>query len=132
MEQSAIEFAGIELTGLVGSRAFIDPVLLRRCIHDLLVNSMDACSQTAAPRIGVRIAHGERKIVIAAEDNGCGIARERWESVFHGDSSKSSPGGSGLAQARQAIESYSGKILVRESKPWEATVIEIEVHRVPS
>jgi C4-dicarboxylate-specific signal transduction histidine kinase len=95
----------------------------------MLVNAMEACEGSAEPSVSVRIIFGERKIVVAIEDNGRGLRSEDFERVFHGHSTKVPAGGLGLSAARRAIEAHSGRIQVRESAPWERTVFELELHR---
>ncbi len=126
---AGVGFRGIEVTGQVGGRAFITPASLRRTLRDMLVNAMEACEGSAAPSVGVRIVFGERRIVIAIEDNGCGLRSADFDRVFHGHSTKIPAGGMGLSAARRAIEAYSGRVYVRQSAPWERTVLEIELHR---
>jgi hypothetical protein len=119
----------IHVTGQVGGRAFITAGSLRRTLRDMLVNAMEACEGSAEPSVSVRIIFGERKIVVAIEDNGRGLRSEDFERVFHGHSTKVPAGGLGLSAARRAIEAHSGRIQVRESAPWERTVFELELHR---
>jgi signal transduction histidine kinase len=132
MKQRAVEFGGIEVTGEPGARAFIEGAELRRVLHDLLLNAIEACQEVERPRVQVAIACGERRLLVRMTDNGRGVSPEDAEAIFHGKSTKTPPGGTGLAHARRIVESYSGKVLLRESTPWENTVFEVELCRVPS
>jgi C4-dicarboxylate-specific signal transduction histidine kinase len=132
LDREGIELSGIELTGGAGALVFMESAMLRRCVLEVLTNAVDACRDSASPRIGIRMACKDEKVIIRLSDNGKGIRPERWGSVFNGDSDKVPPGGTGLQTARRLVTSHSGKILLKESIPWETTVFEIELHRVPS
>ncbi len=128
-EAAGVALHEIQVRGQVGGRAFMTASSLRRTLRDMLVNAIEACEGSANPSVSVRIIFGERKILIAIEDNGRGLRSEDFDRVFHGHSTKAPAGGLGLSAARRAIEAYSGRIYVRESTPWERTVFEIELHR---
>lgn len=135
MAQARVRFDGIEVHAEVGARVFIEPGRLGQCLRDMLANSIEACEDAAEPHVGLKIVCGERSVVVQVIDNGRGIPRERWEAVFHGDSGGGdprSPRGLGLSQARRVVETHAGKIVVRESVPWDRTIVEIELCRAPS
>ena len=125
-------FRGIEATGDPGARVFMDAAELRRCLHDMILNAVEASRDAAQPCIGIAIAGGDRRVAIHIADNGRGVAAQDREAIFHGQSTKTPPGGMGLSHARRAIEAYSGRVQVRESTPWERTAFEIDLCRVPS
>jgi signal transduction histidine kinase len=132
MERAGITFAGIQTFGEVGAAAFIEPSILRRCLNDMLVNAIEHGAKAAEPRIEIAISCGQRRIVVAVTDNGEGVPPEARDAIFHGKTQGKKTGGLGLTHARRAVESYSGKVLLRESIPWERTTFEIELCRVPS
>jgi signal transduction histidine kinase len=122
---------GIELTGQVNVKAFVESADLRRILHDLLVNAAEAARDASEPRINLAIYGGESRVSIEITDNGRGVPREDQEAIFHGFSRKTPPGGQGLSHARRTVEGYSGRLFLRESKPWERTSFAIELYRVP-
>jgi signal transduction histidine kinase len=131
-KQAGVAFRAVEISAGLGTRAFIDASELRGVLYDLVLNAVEACRDSAEPRVGLTIAAGERKISICVIDNGRGVLPEDREAIFHGRSTKTPPGGQGLAHARAVIESYSGKVILQRSAPWENTVFEVELCRVPS
>jgi signal transduction histidine kinase len=132
MKETGVAFGGIEITGEPGARVFIEASELRRCLHDVLQNAIEASRDAADPRVAVAVACGERRVTIRIADNGRGVAREDHEAIFHGKSTKVPPGGTGLSHARAIVEAHSGMVRVRESEPWHRTEFEIELCRVPS
>jgi signal transduction histidine kinase len=132
MKERGVAFRGIEVTGEPGARVFIEAAQLRRVIHDLLLNAIEACQDAAEPHVAVAIACGARRVSLSIRDDGRGVAPADAEAIFHGRSTKTPPGGAGLAHARSVVESYSGTILLRASTPWEKTVFEVTLCRVPS
>ena len=132
MKQRGVVLDGIQVTGEPGARAFIEAAELRRVLHDLLLNAVEACQDANEPRVGIAIACGERRVSLRVTDNGRGVPAEDWEGIFHGKSTKTPPGGEGLNHARQTIEAHSGRVRVRESIPWERTEFEVELCRIPS
>jgi signal transduction histidine kinase len=116
-------------SGTVGSRVFLPATELRRVVHDLLLNSIEACEHSAEPSVGIRIAYGEQKVIVQVEDNGKGIPSQDQPRILEGHSTKLPPGGTGLSHARQVLEAHSGRVCVRESTPWERTILEVELYR---
>jgi signal transduction histidine kinase len=132
-QSAGIEFRGVLVaSGTAGARVFLPATELRRIVHDLLFNSIEACEHSAEPTLGVRIAYGEQKVILHVEDNGKGVSPHDQQRIFEGYSTKEPPGGTGLSHARRIVEAYSGRILVRQSMPWTRTVFEIELYRATS
>jgi hypothetical protein len=129
---AGVALDGIQVLGRVGAHVFFEQGKLRRCLHDILVNAIEACEDCKDPVISIRIACGEKRVVIQIVDNGRGVPEEQMEAIFHGRSTKIPPGGTGLSHARRTVDSFSGKIFMRESTPWGRTVMELDLCRATS
>ncbi len=96
-----------------------DPLLLRRCMANLLDNALKHHQGPHSPYIEVGTAVMEGETVVFVRDDGPGIPPELRDELFnlYRRGSTSAPGlGVGLFMARKAVESWGGRIWV-ESNP---------------
>lgn len=88
---------------------------LQRAFANVLLNAVDACRETAEPKIVVRVNrvrdNGHESVRIAVHDSGPGIAAEHiariWEPYV---TTKRGGTGLGLAIVRQAVEAHGGTV----------------------
>ncbi len=92
----------------------MDRIYLNRIITNLITNAKQAESDDRKLLINVDIEQFYKRIVISVEDNGVGIPKEKFESIFEPNfTSKSSGMGLGLTMVRRMIEEYQGEITVK-------------------
>ena len=107
----------------------IDETSIRRCLMNLVGNSIDACSD-AGGTVELDAGPGDSADIleIRVADNGCGIEPNMLGTVF--DPLISTKGGKGtglgLAVTRKIVEEHGGTIHVR-SQVGEGTVFQIEL-----
>lgn len=96
-------------------------------IENLCKNAVDAQDK---PKEQIHIvARQEDRIVIEVTDNGKGIAKNRWKTIFSaGHTTKSRGWGLGLTLAKRIIEQYHhGRIYVKSSTLGQGTTFRIEI-----
>ena len=85
--------------------------------ENLISNSMKALRETASPVIKCTGFIEEDKMSIRFSDNGCGIPREDWESIFEifkTTTQNQGGAGIGLFTVKKRIEALNGEIKVVE------------------
>ncbi len=88
----------------------IDPVQMRRVMHNLMINGMQA---TAAGKgaVTVRASAANGVFELAVTDNGCGIPADRLSMIFEPYySTKESGTGLGLAISRRIVAEHQGTL----------------------
>ena len=107
----------------------ISKPLFNWVIENLCKNSVDATSGKG--EISVVMSEKEDKIIIEVTDNGKGIPKNKFKTVFEpGYTTKKRGWGLGLTLVKRIIEEYhSGTIIVKESIPNVKTVFRIELNR---
>lgn len=98
-------------------------------IENLCKNAIDAMSGHGLIRL--KLAQENGKIILDLSDNGKGLAKSSFKSVFRpGFTSKKRGWGLGLSLAKRIIRDYhKGKIFVRASVPGEGTTFRIILRR---
>jgi nitrogen fixation/metabolism regulation signal transduction histidine kinase len=82
-----------------------------RVFNNILKNAIQALADTPEPEIHIRIHPAEDLLVIAIEDNGCGITDEQAEKMFTPNfTTKSNGSGLGLAMVKNSMEGFGGGI----------------------
>ena len=82
-----------------------------RVFNNILKNAIQALADTPEPEIHIRIHPTEDLLVIAIEDNGCGITDEQAEKMFTPNfTTKSNGSGLGLAMVKNSMEGFGGGI----------------------
>lgn len=101
-------------------------------IENILKNAIDAT--TGEGKIKVTIAEVPDKIILEFEDNGKGILKKNFKTVFNpGYTTKKRGWGLGLTLVQRIIEEYHhGKIYVKESIPNTSTIFRIELKKSDS
>lgn len=94
-----------------------DPGKLAQVLTNLLTNAIDACDgRPDGGAIGLRVSVEEDRVLIAVEDEGCGIAPEHRERVFDELFTTKPPGrgtGLGLSISRDIVsDCFGGRIAV--------------------
>ncbi len=90
----------------------IDATQMRRVIHNLVVNAMQAAPRGAG-KVSVRAAVGGEEVTITVEDNGSGIPADRLSVIFEPYFTTKEEGtGLGLAISKRIVEEHSGSISV--------------------
>lgn len=99
-------------------------------IENVCKNSVDAMSGSGY--IDIEIEESEKYVTIDITDNGKGIPRSQFKSIFNpGFTSKKRGWGLGLTLARRIIHEYhKGKIFVKSSGYNEGTTIRIQLGRM--
>lgn len=101
---------------------------LQAIFNNLLVNALDALTNTANPCIMIAWSEGSRTIRVRFSDNGTGISEDHSKRIFEPFySTKPYKGtGLGLSIVKKIVELYEGSITV-SSEIGEGTVFEIEL-----
>ena len=108
------------------SYALVSAVVLQKVLENLLDNGIRAMAESEKREIRFLLARDGSFYRIDVEDGGCGIPRERWESIFRGgDSTRSEDGGYGLLYARTQLPLFGAKIFVHDSKPGQGTTFRV-------
>ena len=102
-----------------------DPGMIEHGLVNIVQNAVHATSKTKTPAIAIRTCHGDDRVHMEIEDNGCGIpedARERiYEPAFTLKGSKDVTGaympeikgtGYGMANVKKYIDQHKGEISV--------------------
>jgi two-component sensor histidine kinase len=84
-------------------------------IENLCKNAVDAMEGSG--KVNIEISEDEKNVVLDITDNGKGIPKSRFATIFHpGYTSKTRGWGLGLTLSKRIIENYhSGKIFVKSS-----------------
>jgi signal transduction histidine kinase len=92
----------------------MDTALIEQVLINLIMNSVDACSETAQPKITVSAKQSnEGYAIIKVTDNGKGIPEELLDKIFIPFfSSKKKGSGIGLSLCQQIMFLHKGKIQV--------------------
>ncbi len=100
-------------------------VLMEWVFENLIKNAIDAIKGQG--KITITTKQLENKIAIDIIDNGKGIAKSNFKTVFEpGYTTKERGWGLGLSLTKRIIEEYhKGKIMVKESEPGKRTVFRI-------
>ena len=101
--------------------------LLEWVIENLLRNAVDATNGSGSIHVEVGLLAGESFIKVT--DNGRGILRKHFQTIFHpGFTTKKRGWGLGLTLTKRIIEQYhGGNIVVVESVPFERTTLRISL-----
>lgn len=103
---------------------------LMHCLGNLLLNALHAIRAEApkAPKLFMRVSRNHDAVVIALEDNGCGIASDQLAAIFdHGYSTREGGKGLGLPAARKAVEELGGTLTAVSSGPGAGACFTIEL-----
>jgi signal transduction histidine kinase len=101
----------------------LDPDQLKRVLHNLFSNAIDAMPDGGTLR--VLVLREDEWIKISVEDTGVGISEENREKVFHPFfTSKPSGTGLGLAVSNQIISMHEGHLKLSPNNP-SGTVFDI-------
>ena len=107
--------------------AYVCPPLFAWVVENLCKNAIDAQDK---PKEQIHILlKQEEKIVIEVVDNGKGIAKNRWKTIFFpGYTTKKRGWGLGLALVKRIVEEYHhGRIFVKSSTIGQGTTFRIEL-----
>ena len=124
-----VEKKGIALdAGVEGEIfAYVDPRALQQVLLNVITNAADAVREVRDPKIDISVARSERAVRIRVEDNGCGIAPEKLESIFKPFYTTKQQGtGLGLVIVRKMLTRMHGSIGV-SSTPGKGTTVTIEI-----
>jgi signal transduction histidine kinase len=101
-----------ELRGVIG-----DPVQFQQIVLNIMLNALEACAGSAAPRIEVTTIGHDEEIEVAVRDNGPGLSEgvrlHLFESFF---TTKPQGLGVGLAIVHSIIERHHGRILAENGE----------------
>ncbi|MDZ7335943.1 MAG: FG-GAP-like repeat-containing protein [candidate division KSB1 bacterium] len=109
----------------------IKPNEFAMIMDNLVQNAQRAMIGQPNPKISVKLHQNDRHLFIEFSDNGCGIPRRLWDTIFEeGYSTKNdSNGGFGLYYARKTLEKYGGSIDVIKSAPNRGTTFLLKLRR---
>jgi two-component system, NtrC family, nitrogen regulation sensor histidine kinase NtrY len=106
-----------------------DPVLLRRALENLILNSLDA--MPAGGTLTVRTSQNNGNVRLEVSDTGAGLTPEECERLFTPYyTSKQHGTGLGLAIVQSVVSDHGGKLSV-ESAPGAGTTFKIELPLAP-
>jgi PAS domain S-box-containing protein len=116
----------VSVSGIADSTVESNRSQFYMVINNLLINSLDAMEETAAPAITITVESASAGVRLLFTDNGCGISSEEIDRVFEAFySTKPDRGtGIGLATAKKIMEMYGGAIRVR-SEAGKGTTFEL-------
>ena len=106
-------------------RISLNETLFEWVIENLLKNATDSIQDSG--RVILHAVDVEDGVIVDVEDNGKGIAKSRFRTIFKpGYTTKKRGWGLGLSLSKRIIETYHhGKIFVFSSDPFESTIIRI-------
>ena len=96
-------------------------------MHNLLVNSREACAELPQPVISIVLEKQYRYYVLTVEDNGCGMSPETLRHAFDPFFSSKptiSHWGLGLPYCKQVVEAFGGAITL-DSRPGQGTRVSL-------
>jgi nitrogen-specific signal transduction histidine kinase len=95
-------------------------------IENLVRNSVDAIEDKQG-KIRIDVFDNEKDVTIEVTDNGKGIQKSKFKTIFQpGFTTKKRGWGLGLSLSKRIIEIYhKGKIIVKSSEPFKATIFKI-------
>lgn len=110
---------------------FIKANELAAILDNLLQNAQRAMMNQHQPKITLKLSQTDRHVFIEFSDNGCGIPKKLWDTIFEeGYSTKSDPkGGFGLYYSKRTLEKYGGNIEVTKSARNKGTTFIIKLRR---
>ena len=124
----------LKFVGRLPDRALIDadPLLIKELLLNLLSNAMrhaEGCS-----RITLSLLQARENLVLALDDDGCGIPGEELPRVFdryrHSFSLDQMGAGAGLGlTAARIISQLQGGALLLESRPGQGTTVRVSLRR---
>jgi len=118
------EFKSVELLSNIEEiYLFIDPVLFKEILRNLIKNGLESGEKT---NVKIKIVEENENIFIQIIDNGSGIKEENLDKIFEpGFTTKKGSIGIGLSIVKTLVEELNGKIKV-ESKINEGTNFIVE------
>jgi signal transduction histidine kinase len=98
-------------------------------MENLLKNALDAMEGKG--KIVVNVFEDEKHVTIDVKDNGRGIAKSKFNTVFQpGYSTKKRGWGLGLTLVKRIVENYHhGKVFVKESEIGKGTTFRIILNK---
>lgn len=91
-----------------------DPRAIRSAWRNLFTNAISAMETTEEKRLVVSMTAQEAQLTTNVSDTGIGIAKERYQSIFHGDSTKKGAyqhgSGEGLPIALEIAYAHGGNL----------------------
>jgi signal transduction histidine kinase len=135
MKYAALREVGLDLQTQGEIELQVYPPGIDQVVTNLALNAIDQISQFVRKRGKVLLRIGEvdapdRPIRILVLDNGPGIHRSDWGSIFEpGYTTKPEGSGLGLAIAKRLVESMGGRIRVKRSIVFVGTAFEVELPR---
>ena len=105
----------------------LDPAVIGGIVHNLMINSIQACSPGQAVNIAAQLTNNGTRFVLTVVDNGSGMTSEvysRCTELFF--TTKRNGSGIGLALCRRAVEDAGGTLTI-ESVIGFGTSVTIDV-----
>ncbi|MDQ7064387.1 MAG: FG-GAP-like repeat-containing protein [candidate division KSB1 bacterium] len=100
----------------------------RSILNELIINARHAMRGKAKKRVDIYIqSNGE--IILEVVDQGRGIPKKKWETIFERNFSDRESGGFGLYHARFILEKFDGKILIKTSQINRGTTIQMHLQK---
>lgn len=95
----------------------MDRVYLSRIFTNLITNAKQAEREGVKSVINLDVELLNKKVIIAIQDNGSGIPKDKLEQIFEPNfTTKSSGMGLGLTMVKKMIEEYKGEISVKSEE----------------
>ena len=118
--------------GTEGVMVFADPRLIKDLLLNLLSNAVR--HGQGCQRISLSVLESERSVVLAVDDDGCGIPPEELPRVFdryrHSFDLRQMGAGPGLGlTAARLIAQLHGGALLLESRPGQGTTLRVSLQR---
>ncbi len=110
----------------------IKPGELAPIVENLITNAIRATQDTSEPKIEINYRQTDRFLFLEISDNGIGIAKNMWETIFQENiTTRIEPsGGLGLFYSRKTLEKYGGSIDVVRSSKNKGTTFSIKLKQV--